>query len=151
MVGADLASTAWTARAGGGHDLITAVMTVHYLSPAAIHALYAAAREALAPGGVLVVADLMPDDGLPGLMRVLDPGPGEAAAELAWARWWSELSAVPEIGGLMDARAALFRDRPPAGFTAGLSWHAAAARTAGFGEAGALWREGRHAALAACR
>ncbi|GIE91370.1 class I SAM-dependent methyltransferase [Actinoplanes regularis] len=150
VVGADL-TAAWPARTGAGYDLITAVMTVHYLSPDAIRALYAAARDALAPGGVLVVADLMPDDNLPGLMRALDPAPGEAAAELAWARWWNELSAVPEFDGLLAARAEIFRDRPPVGFTGGLDWHVGAARAAGFGEAGALWREGRHAALAACR
>ncbi|WIM94295.1 class I SAM-dependent methyltransferase [Actinoplanes oblitus] len=149
VVRADLASPAWPAVTGGGYDLITVVMTVHYLVPEAIRALYAAAREALAPGGLLVVADLMPDDGLPYVMRALDPGPGEGAAELAWAQWWGGLGAVPEIAGLLAARADLFRDRPPAGFTADLGWHAAAARAAGFGEAGALWREGRHAALAA--
>ncbi|GAA2888397.1 methyltransferase [Actinoplanes cyaneus] len=149
VIGADLTSTVWPARTGGGHDLITAVMAVHYLTPAAIRALYAAARDALAPGGVLVVADVMPDDGVPALMRVLDPGPGEAAAELAWAQWWGELAAVPQFQDLMTARAELFRDRPPAGFTADLGWHAAAARDAGFREAGALWRDGRHAALAA--
>ncbi|GIF06655.1 class I SAM-dependent methyltransferase [Actinoplanes siamensis] len=151
VVRADLTSAGWPARTGAGYDLITAVMTVHYLAPQAIRALYAAARDALAPGGLLVVADLMPDDGLPGLMRALDPAPGEAAAELAWAQWWSELAAVPEIGLLLEARAEIFRERPPAGFTARLGWHAAAARTAGFAEAGALWREGRHAALAARR
>ncbi|GIF14859.1 class I SAM-dependent methyltransferase [Actinoplanes teichomyceticus] len=150
VVRADLAAS-WPAATGGAHDLITAVMTVHYLTPEAIRALYAAARDALAPGGLLVVADLMPDDGLPELMAALDPGPGEAAAELAWAQWWGELAAVPEFRHLMAARARLFRDRPPAAFTAGLNWHAATARAAGFGEAGALWREGRHAALAARR
>ncbi|GAA4588200.1 trans-aconitate methyltransferase [Actinoplanes octamycinicus] len=151
VVRADLTSPAWPAAAGGGYDLVTVVMTVHYLTPAVIRSLYAAARDALAPGGLLVVADLMPDDGLPEVMRVLDPGPGEAAAELAWAQWWSGLTAVPEIVGLLAARADLFRDRPPAGFTADLGWHAAVARAAGFREAGALWREGRHAALAARR
>ncbi|BCJ40993.1 methyltransferase [Actinoplanes ianthinogenes] len=151
VVRADLTSPAWPAATGTGYDLITAVMTVHYLAPEAIRALYAAARDALAPGGLLVVADLMPDDGLPGLMRALDPAPGEAAAELAWAQWWCGLMGVPEIVGLLAARADLFRDRPPAGFTADLGWHAAAIRAAGFAEAGALWREGRHAALAARR
>ncbi|GGQ73304.1 class I SAM-dependent methyltransferase [Couchioplanes azureus] len=149
VVDADLTSPAWTTRAGGAHDLITVVMTMHYLNPREARALYADALRCLAPGGLLVVADLMPDDGAPTLMRALDPGAGEAAAELAWAQWWDDAARMPELRQPMRARADLFGKRTPAEFTAGVSWHAEAARTAGFAEAGLLWRCGRHAALAA--
>ncbi len=151
VVDADLASRDWDARTGAGFDLVTAVMTVHYLAPEQARAMYAAAYRAVAPGGLLAVADLMPDDEVPGLMRALEPGPGEAAAELAWAQWWGELAEVPECRGLMSARAEVFRDRQPAEFVAGPGWHAAAARDAGFAEAGVVWRCGRYAALAAVR
>jgi SAM-dependent methyltransferase len=144
---ADLTAAGWAAP--GRYDLVTAVMTVHYLTAAQIRALYAEVRRALAPGGVLVVADVMPDDGLPALMAALDPAPGEAAAELAWAQWWNDLTAVPEFRPLLAARTEIFRERPPAGFTAGPAWHARAARAAGFTEAGVLGRDGRHAAVAA--
>jgi SAM-dependent methyltransferase len=145
----DLSSSAWPARTGGGYDLITIVMTLHYLPPAQARALYDDARRALAPGGLLVVADLMPDDGIAALMSALDPADGEAAAELAWAHWWSDVAEVAALRPLLAERAAMFRDRPPAEFTAPASWHVTAARTAGFAEAGILWRCGRHAALAA--
>ncbi|HWS36923.1 MAG TPA: class I SAM-dependent methyltransferase [Actinoplanes sp.] len=141
---ADLTDPSWPTRTGSGFDLVTAVMTVHYLNPAAIRSLYATIRRILHPGGLLVVADVMPDDGLPALMRALAPAPGPA-----WSHWWSALAAAPEFGDLMHRRAEIFRSRPPAEFTPALSWHAAAARAAGFAEAGALWRHGRHAALAA--
>ncbi|WP_306214632.1 class I SAM-dependent methyltransferase [Actinoplanes sp. RD1] len=146
VVEADLTSDPWPSP--GGYDLITAVMTVHYLTPEQAAGAYATAWRALAPGGVLVVADLMPDDGLPGLMGALEPGPDEAAAELAWAQWWANLEGLE---ALLHQRAATFRDKSPAEFVASAGWHAAAARRAGFAEAGVVWRCGRHAALAAVR
>ncbi|TDC32990.1 class I SAM-dependent methyltransferase [Micromonospora sp. 15K316] len=145
----DLSSPSWVARAGGSHDLITVVMTLHYLPPAQVRAFYDDARRCLASGGLLVVADLMPDDGVPSLMSALDPAPDEAAAELAWAQWWSGVGEVKALRPLLRQRAAIFGNRPPAEFTAPASWHVATAREAGFGETGILWRCGRHAALAA--
>ncbi|MGQ5261924.1 class I SAM-dependent methyltransferase [Micromonospora sp. ZYX-F-536] len=145
----DLSSPGWAARAGGGHDLVTVVMTLHYLTAAQVRAFYDDARRCLAPGGLLIVADLMPDDGLPSLMSALDPAPDEAAAELAWAQWWSDIGEVKALRPLLAERAAIFENRPPVEFTAPVSWHAAAARDAGLGEVGILWRSGRHAALAA--
>ncbi|MBM2617065.1 class I SAM-dependent methyltransferase [Actinoplanes sp. LDG1-06] len=132
-----------------GFDLITAVMTVHYLRPERIRALYRRCRQALTLGGLLVIADLMPDDGLPSVMDALNPAPGEAAAELAWAQWWGEVAEAPEFAQLMADRADIFRHRPPANFAGSVSWHVAAARSAGFREAGVVWRDGRHAALVA--
>ncbi|MEV6345334.1 class I SAM-dependent methyltransferase [Actinoplanes sp. NPDC051851] len=151
VTAADLTTPAWPSSTGDRYDLITAVMTVHYLDPGPIRALYAAALQALAPGGLLIVADLMPDDTLPTVMASLDPAPAEAAAELAWAQWWSSLDEAPHLHPLLATRADLFRTRPPAGFTAPASWHTTAARQAGFRESGLLWRDGRHAALAARR
>jgi hypothetical protein len=114
-----------------------------------VRACYTEIRRLLAPGGLLVVADLMPDDGVPSVMSALDPAPDGAAAELAWAQWWSELAATRATRPLLAERTALFDERPPAEFTAPVSWHISAAREAGFREAGIIWRSGRHAALAA--
>jgi SAM-dependent methyltransferase len=146
---ADLASGDWPASAGEGHDLVTLVMTLHYLPPEQVRAVYGAVRALLAPGGLLVVADLMPDDGLPGLMAALNPAPGEAAAELAWSQWWDDVVNAPDLCKHARQREAVLRGRTPAEFAAGPAWHAATARAAGFSEAGLLWRCGRYAALAA--
>ncbi|TDC61191.1 class I SAM-dependent methyltransferase [Micromonospora sp. KC207] len=145
----DLSSPAWATRAGEGYDVVTAVMTLHYLAPPQARALYDDARRVLSPGGLLVVADLMPDDGVASVMNALDPADGAAAAELAWAQWWSDVAEAASLRPLFAERAAMFQARPPAGFTASASWHVTAARAAGFAEAGLLWRCGRHAALAA--
>ncbi|MBQ0988594.1 class I SAM-dependent methyltransferase [Micromonospora sp. PSH03] len=145
----DLSTPRWVDRAGGGYDLVTVVMTLHYLPPAQVRAFYADARRCLALGGLLIVADLMPDEGLPSLMGALNPAPGEAVAELAWARWWNDIAEMDLLRPLLAQRAAIFENRLPAEFTAPGSWHTTAAREAGFGEAGILWRCGRHAALAA--
>jgi trans-aconitate methyltransferase len=145
----DLSSPAWTTRAGDDYDLITTVMTLHYLPAVQARAFYDDARRVLAPGGLLVVADLMPDDRVASVMDALDPAEGEAAAELAWAQWWDGIAATASLRPLLAERAAMFGARPPAEFTASASWHVAAARAAGFAEAGILWRCGRHAALAA--
>ncbi|MFI6784642.1 methyltransferase domain-containing protein [Micromonospora sp. NPDC050276] len=145
----DLSTPRWVDRAGCGYDLVTVVMTLHYLTPAQVRAFYDDARRCLAPGGLLIVADLMPDEGLPSLMSALNPAPNEAAAELAWAQWWSDIGEVEVLRPLLAQRAAIFGERLPAEFTAPASWHATAAREAGFGEVGILWRCGRHAALAA--
>jgi trans-aconitate methyltransferase len=145
----DLSCPVWTARAGRDYDLITTVMTLHYLPAAQARAFYDDARGVLSPGGLLVVADLMPDDRVASVMNALDPADGEAAAELAWAQWWSDIAATTSLRPLLAERAALFGARPPAEFTAPAAWHVSAARAAGFAEAGILWRCGRHAALAA--
>ncbi|MEO3772025.1 class I SAM-dependent methyltransferase [Micromonospora sp. B9E7] len=145
----DLSTSGWVDRAGGGYDLVTVVMTLHYLPLAQVRAFYDDARRCLTPGGLLIVADLMPDEGLPSLMGALNPAPNEAAAELAWAQWWSDIREMDVLRPLLAQREAIFGTRLPAEFTAPASWHATTAREAGFDQAGILWRCGRHAALAA--
>jgi trans-aconitate methyltransferase len=137
VVEADLTCSPWWSP--GGYDLIATVMTVHYLTPAQAADFYAAARRALAPGGVLIVADLMPEDGMPG---------SSGSAQLAWAEWWASLDGLE---ALLRERTVVLQDKASAEFVAPAAWHAAAARSAGFGDTGVIWRCDRHAALAAFR
>jgi len=147
----DLAGSSWlaAARAGGPYDVVTVVMTMHYLHEAHADALYRDARELLAPGGLLVVADLMPDGGISSVMSAMPSIVDEAAAALAWADWWRDVTGAPAFASPAQQRAALFAARQPAEFTPDAAWHLDAARAAGFSEAGILWRCGRHAAVAA--
>jgi trans-aconitate methyltransferase len=145
----DLCTPAWTARTGCEFDLVTSVMTMHYLQPEQARALYREAHRVLAPGGLLIVADLMPEQSIPAIMAAFDPAVGEAVAELAWAQWWSDITQTRELEHLVQARKTIFEKNPPAEFTADTAWHLDAARAAGFAEAGVLWRCGRYAALAA--
>jgi SAM-dependent methyltransferase len=140
----------WTGAvvADGPYDLVTIVMTLHYLAPERARAVYRAARSVLRPGGLLVVADLMPDSGLATFADRLE-APGEAAAGLAWIRWWEDLRCQESLRPLLDERQAIFADRVPAEFAPPVPWHRAAARQAGFTRSGVVWRWGAHAALAA--
>lgn len=147
----DLGGPSWlaAARPGAPYDVVTVVMTMHYLREGPARAVYRAAREVLAPGGLLVIADLMPDEDIASVMTAMPSIVDAAAAELAWAAWWREVTGAPELAPQVRERAALFAARDTAEFTPGVAWHLAAARTAGFTEAGMLWRCGRHAAVAA--
>ncbi|MDI6101693.1 class I SAM-dependent methyltransferase [Actinoplanes sp. NEAU-A12] len=134
---------------GGPFDLLTTVMTIHYLPAEQALAFYRAARAALRPGGLLVVADLMPEPGLDGVTARLHPAADEAVAGMAWTRWWDGLRTHEPLRPLMRQRQAILGGRVPAEFTPSVDWHRHAARAAGFGEAGVVWRWGAHAALAA--
>jgi SAM-dependent methyltransferase len=135
--------------ANGPYDLITVVMTIHYLPPERASALYRVARSLLRPGGLLVVADLMPETGFAGVTGRLHPAVDEAVAGLAWTRWWDELKSDDSLRSLLNERNRAFADRVPAEFTPPVDWHRSAARQASFGEVGVIWRWGAHAALAA--
>lgn len=135
--------------AAGPCDLLTSVMTIHYLAEDQALAFYRAARSVLRPGGLLAVADLMPEPALPGVTSRLHPAADEAAAGMAWTRWWEELKTHERLQQLMREREAIFGYRTPAEFTPPVDWHQDAARRAGFTEAGVVWRWGAHAALVA--
>lgn len=143
---ADLADSSWLTPVAGCRpaDLITVVMTTHYLPEGSVRALYRDIRTVLRPGGLLVVADRMHDGDLPAVMSPLRPAGGPA-----WAEWWDEIGAEPGLHAAMAERRELFADRLPADFTPDEQWHRAAALAAGFREAGMVWRHGAHAALCA--
>jgi SAM-dependent methyltransferase len=151
VIEGDLSGTSWLppARAAGPYDVVTIIMTMHYLPADRARALYRHARALLAPGGLLMVADLMPDGGISSVMDAMPSIVDETAAALAWSDWWREVIGTPAFAPLARAREALFAARRPAEFTPDAAWHLGAARTAGFAEAGMLWRYGRHAAVAA--
>ena len=147
----DLAASAWPGEIApdGPVDLVTVVMTAHYLPEDRVRALYRDIRAVLRPGGLLVVADLMPDGDVPSIMNAAHPVADEAAAGLAWTRWWDDLAAEPALEPWLRQRRALFAAREPAEFTPDQRWHRTAALTAGFREAGTVWRRGAYAALCA--
>jgi SAM-dependent methyltransferase len=147
----DLARPSWPAAVAqhAPADLVTVMMTIHYLSPDQAGALYRDARSVVRPGGLLIVADLMPDGGIPAVMSASYPVAAEAAAGLAWARWWDEIEAEPLLEPWMRERRVVFGDRPAAEFTPDARWHRDAARAAGFREAGVIWRWGPYAAVGA--
>jgi trans-aconitate methyltransferase len=156
VVDADLGDAGWRAKLPHeGFDAVLTATALHWLPADRVAALYAEVREVLRPGGVFANADHMPEESLPELSeRLRDHARGvretryATGAATSWGDWW-RLAAADEF---LAPRAAE-RDRiypssahhqewtPPA------VWHVAALRTAGYTEAGVLWRGGTDAAV----
>lgn len=139
---ADLGTGRWRTAAGGPYDLVLAVMTLHYFPEGRVRQLYAEIRRLLRPGGLVLVADSMPERHR-GVRRdrpdSLEP----------WERWWAALASHPAMAGPMQQRANVMAGRRSAEFVAGPDWHRAAIRDAGYAESWLVWRRDDHALLAA--
>jgi SAM-dependent methyltransferase len=160
VVTADLRTKEWlSALPHQDFDAVLTATALHWLDSSRLAELYGEIRDALRPGGVLVNADHMPDDGLPGLSARL----GERAdalrharyatgAALSWADWWERVAADPVLGPLAIERKRLFStEHHSAEWTPPVSWHLEALRAAGYAEVGLVWRGTRDAAVAAVK
>ncbi|WP_430779997.1 class I SAM-dependent methyltransferase [Actinoplanes sp. G11-F43] len=157
VVDADLSDPGWRAKLPGEpFDAVLTATALHWLPPERVGALYAEVREVLRPGGVFANADHMEDEGLPGLSeklrahrdRVREARYATGAAT-SWPRWWELAGADEQLAAKAVERARIYPEKhhdfewiPPA------TWHVEALRTAGFREAGILWRGGTDAAVA---
>jgi SAM-dependent methyltransferase len=153
---ADLRDADWAqALPHRDYDAVLTATALHWLPTERLRELYGEIRDVLRPGGVFVNADHMPEDGLPGLSERYAAQDEQrqqalyASGTHSWKAWWEHVSADPVLGPLMPQREALFgtgehsaETFPPA------TWHAAVLRTAGYSEAGLIWR-GRHDAAVA--
>ena len=160
VVGADLDDPAWTGRLPHtGYDAALTATALHWLPAERVAALYAEVREVLRPGGILVNADYMPDDGLPGLSKRLTARADarraaryRAGAALSWSEWWPRLAADEQLRPLADERARIYpAENHTAEWLPPVSWHVDALRQAGFTETGLLWRGGTDAAVVGVR
>jgi len=159
IVTADLNRPEWTAALPYTEfDAVLTATALHWLTPERLSALYAEIRPVLRPGGVLVNADHMPDDGLPGLTERLvawaDAGRDArytAGAVLSWRDWWDRLAGDPALGALLEERKARYPDGHHVEWLPPVSWHLDALRTAGYREVGTVWRGGADAAVAGVR
>ena len=157
IVNADLNRPEWTAALPrAGFDAVLTATALHWLTPERLSTLYAEIRTVLRPGGVLVNADHMPDDGLPGLTERLvaraDAGRDAryaAGAVLSWRDWWDRLADDPVLGPLLAQRRAVYPDGHHVEWLPPVSWHLEALWAAGFREVGTVWRGGADAAVAA--
>jgi SAM-dependent methyltransferase len=139
---ADIGTARWRLAAGGPYDLVLAVMTLHYFPAGRVRQLYAEIRRLLQPGGLVLVAEPMPERALPA-RRDRPDGPDP------WQRWWSALAGHPAMARLMQERAQVMAGRHSAEFVASSDWHHAAARDAGYAESWLAWHRDDHALLAA--
>jgi SAM-dependent methyltransferase len=151
-VEADLRDPGWaSALASETYLAATCATALHWLRESDVRRLYSDIRGLLAPGGILLVGDVMPVD--PPLLRGLARAAAarrEAAAGERWDSFWAEVRNVPEFHSLMQERGRRQLTRPP---SRGLSVdaHRAALTRAGFRDAGEVWRVHEAAVVAAVR
>jgi SAM-dependent methyltransferase len=156
---ADLRDPAWHRQlATRSFDAVLTATALHWLAPDRLSALYREVHEILGPGGILINADRMTDDGLPTLTEAItahDERRRDTAyatgAHRSWTQWWDHVAADPVLGPLKQQRDALFGTNHSQEWTPSASWHLQALRDAGYTEAGLIWRGGADAAIAARR
>lgn len=159
VVSADLRTPDWVdALPERDFDAVLTATALHWLPLDRLAALYGEIRQVLRPGGVLINADHMPDDGLPGLSQKM--GDRErarrearyaAGAVLSWPAWWDHVAEDPTLGPLVERRREVFADRHGDESTPPVSWHLDALRRAGYVEVGLIWRGARDAAVTGVR
>jgi trans-aconitate methyltransferase len=158
IVSADLNSPEWMAALPHrDYDAVLTATALHWLDPERLAVLYGEIHGVLRTGGLFANADHMPDEGLPELTkRLLSRADARrearyaTGAALSWRDWWERVAADPRLAPLHTEREKIYPAAhgsaewtPPAG------WHLDALRTAGFSEAGLLWRGAADATVAA--
>ncbi len=158
VVQADLREAGWPSRIGRDFDAILTATALHWFAADELSTLYGQILDLLAPGGIFVNADHMPDDDLPALTEDLyaaDKRRREAlyatGAAVSWEGWWNLVAADPVLGPLKTERDELFSIHHGQEWTPPVGWHRDALLAAGFAEAGLVWRGGLDAAVAARR
>jgi SAM-dependent methyltransferase len=159
VVDADLRTPAWTAALPRqDYDAVLTATALHWLPSERIAEVYAEIREVLRPGGLFINADHMPDDGTPTLSERLDDRARArresryaAGAVLSWEAWWEHVAKDPTLGPLLPRRLKVYPERHHAEWTPAVSWHVEALRSAGYTEAGIVWRGGTDAAVVGLR
>jgi trans-aconitate methyltransferase len=160
IVDADLGDPSWRAKLPReGFDAVLTATALHWLPADRVAALYGEVREVLRPGGLFANADHMPEEGLPALSgklreharRVREARYATGAAT-SWPEWW-KIAAADEF----LAPKAIERERiyplvhHSQEWTPHAAWHVEKLRSAGFAEAGVLWRGGNDATVVALR
>ncbi|GHG37748.1 class I SAM-dependent methyltransferase [Streptomyces zaomyceticus] len=145
FVTADLKDPAWAARLP--HDSYDAVLTataLHWLHSEPLTALYGQVAGLVRDGGVFMNADHMIDEATPRINAaerarrhaVMDRA--RTGGALDWAEWWALAAADPVLAGPTARRFEIYGEHAD-GDMPSPRWHAETLRTAGFGEARAVW------------
>ncbi len=161
FVEVDLAVPGWSAQLGLDRQADAAVSTtaLHWLSPAALAAMYAELAKTLRPGGLLLNGDHLGESAqtAPTLLRI-----GRAIIEREerrrapaghaedWSGWWAAVKADQELADLVAERERKQTGGGHHGSPSGLlATHVDALTAAGFAEIGTLWQRGDNRLLCA--
>lgn len=160
VIDADLSDDGWRAKLPGEpFDAVLTATALHWLPADRVAALYGEIRQVLRPGGIFANADHMEEEGLTELSaKLTEHRTAErearyaAGAATSWPQWWARAAADEQLAPKAAERELIYPANrhhqewlPPA------AWHVEALRTAGFREAGILWRGGTDAAVAGVR
>lgn len=148
-IDADLASTDWPSQlpADTGAQIAVSSTALHWLRPAQLVALYETLGSVLPSNGIFMNADHLRYDPVsqPLLSAIAadDDRRTQHAAHArgvqTWDEWWTDAVAFESLAQHRAERERRFADRPPTPH-APLELHLNALRTAGFVEAGVIWR-----------
>jgi SAM-dependent methyltransferase len=158
IVRADLASPRWLeSLVAGSYDAVVSVNALHWLDEPTLGRVYSDLAGLLRSGGVFCNADPIPPEGVARLIGALGrwshaTRPPMPAGAPDWEDWWRAAADDPVLAPLVAERMDRFggESHPPE-FVPPTRWHVAALRTAGFVEAGEVWRHGEGAIIAALR
>ncbi|WP_203700387.1 class I SAM-dependent methyltransferase [Asanoa iriomotensis] len=159
IVATDLREPSWTADLpDDGYDAVLSATALHWLDGGRLAALYGEVAGLLRPGGVLVNADHMPDEGLPVLSATLRDRARErrnaryaAGAAISWPAWWDLVAGDEILAPHYAERTKIFDSTHHNDWTPPAAWHESALRDAGFTEVGLAWRGGTDAAVVGVR
>jgi SAM-dependent methyltransferase len=127
-----------------GYDAVLTATALHWLPSHRLTPLYQQLAGLLGEGGVFMNADHMPDEATPRInaaerrRRQAEMERERAAGVLGWTEWWQLAAADPVLAGPTAERFALYGEHAD-GDVQSAAWHAGELRTAGFGEARAVW------------
>ncbi|MEU6310127.1 class I SAM-dependent methyltransferase [Streptomyces sp. NPDC047014] len=146
LVTADLKDPAWyAALPHESYDAVLTATALHWLPSAGLEVLYGQLAPLVAPGGVFMNADHMPDPQTPRINaaerahRHAGMDRAKAAGALDWREWWELAAADPVLAGPTARRFEIYGEHAD-GDTPSAAWHAATLRAAGFAEARTVWR-----------
>jgi len=147
FVEADLGGPGWAGAAGveSGHvDAVVAWSVVHVLDEQRLRDLYRELADIIRPGGILLVADRLPDDADPlaparAAVRSAWVADNVRPADETWEEWWAAVSREPRLRRLAGKRTAEGVADPP---QLAMGTHARLMIAAGFACAGQVWVRG---------
>ncbi len=146
-VDADLAG-AWTETVESTPVHVAVSSTaLHWLAPHQLVAVYERLGRLLPEDGLFLNGDHLRYDARGQQFLAAGAAADDARTQreayadgvLTWDQWWDQTASAPELAALRAERERRFADRPPTA-DAPLELHLSALRTAGFREAGVLWR-----------
>ncbi|MFI2346984.1 class I SAM-dependent methyltransferase [Streptomyces sp. NPDC019443] len=145
FVTADLKDPDWVTKLPyDSYDAVLTATALHWLRSGPLTALYGQIAGVVREGGVFMNADHMIDRTTPRINaaerahRHAQMDRAKAAGARDWADWWALAAKDPVLAEPTAKRYEIYGEHAD-GDMPSVHWHAEALRTAGFGEARAVW------------